>query len=95
MRVKIVEAMMAGVPVVATPLAAEGMRLEHGRTAMVADTPAGLGDAVATLLDDPAWARALANAGHAEARARWSMASVAADMLRLCDVATAAREAGA
>jgi glycosyltransferase involved in cell wall biosynthesis len=95
MRVKIVEAMLAGVPVVATPLAAEGMRLEHGRTAMIADTPAGLGDAVATLLDDPTWARELAKAGHAEARARWSMASVAADTLRLCEAAAAAREAGA
>ena len=93
MRVKIVEAMMAGVPVVATPLAAEGMRLEHGRHLLLADTPAALGDAVARLLDDPARARSLADAGQAEARARWSMATVAAETLRLCADAIAAREA--
>ncbi|HEY6196752.1 MAG TPA: glycosyltransferase family 4 protein [Candidatus Eisenbacteria bacterium] len=95
MRVKIVEGMMAGVPVVATPLAAEGMRLEHGRHLLLAETPEALGDAVATLLDEPERARALALAGQAEACARWSMSTVAADMLRRCESAIAAREARA
>lgn len=95
MRVKIVEGMMAGVPVVATPLAAEGMRLEHGRHLLLAETPGTLADAVSELLDDPVRAQALAAAGQAEARARWSMATVAAETLRHCEAAVAAREARA
>jgi len=95
MRVKIVEGLMAGVPVVATPLAVEGMQLAHGRHLMLADTPEALADHVASLLDDPARAAALAAAGQAEARARWTLAPVAATLLRLCEAAAQAREAHA
>ncbi len=91
-RVKIVEAMMAGVPVVATPLSAEGLGLEHGRNVMLAESPEALGDAVASLLDDPERACALAAAGRAEARARWAMAAVAAETVRLCQATVSARE---
>ena len=91
-RVKIVEALMAGVPVVATSLAAEGLRLEHGRELLVADTAEGLGDAVADLLEDPERARAIAAAGQATARARWSLGSVGAETVRLCEATMRERE---
>ena len=62
---------------------------------MLAETAPALGDAVASLLDDPARARALGDAGRRVAVVRWSMDGVGADMVRLCQAAMAAREARA
>ena len=53
MRVKVVDALVAGKALVATPLAVAGLPLEPGRHAVVVD-PAGLADAVAELLSDRA-----------------------------------------
>ncbi len=49
---KIGEAMSAGLPVVTTAVGAEGMGIEDGTHAFVADLPAAFADAVSRLLDD-------------------------------------------
>lgn len=51
-RLKILEAMAAGVPVVSTRLGAEGIDAEHGRDILLADTPAEMVDALSLLYRD-------------------------------------------
>jgi glycosyltransferase involved in cell wall biosynthesis len=63
-RLKIMEALDAGRPVVATTVGCEGMEDLVGRGVVVADTAAALADAIARLLDDPERAGALGQAGH-------------------------------
>ncbi len=83
-RVKIVEALAARVPVVSTTLGAEGLGLTPGVHDLEADTPAGLGDAVADLVTDPSRCRAMTDAGHAWAAARFSLQQVARRTQVLC-----------
>ncbi len=63
-RLKILEALDAGRPIVATSVGCEGMEDLVGRGVVVADTAAGLAEAIAGLLVDPAHASALGRAGH-------------------------------
>lgn len=60
LRIKILEAMAAGLPVVATSTAAEGIPVQSGVNAMLADDPRLMADAVHLLLDDPALCRQIA-----------------------------------
>ncbi|HEU4726100.1 MAG TPA: glycosyltransferase [Candidatus Eisenbacteria bacterium] len=77
-RVKIIEALAAGLPVVSTTVAAEGLGLESGTHYTGAETPGGLADAAAVLLRDAPRRDALAAEGRAAAEARWSLDAVAA-----------------
>jgi glycosyltransferase involved in cell wall biosynthesis len=52
MRLKIPEAMAAGVPVVSTSMGAEGLDCLHEEHLLMADTPSGLADAVVRVLTD-------------------------------------------
>jgi glycosyltransferase involved in cell wall biosynthesis len=60
---KVAESLARGLPVVCTPVAAEGMGLEPGSNVLVGDTPAALAAHVAGLLRDDARWRALSGAG--------------------------------
>jgi polysaccharide biosynthesis protein PslH len=60
LRNKIVHAMACGAPVVSTTVAAEGTGARHGEHALLADTAAGLAEAVASSLASPAAAQARA-----------------------------------
>jgi len=83
-RVKIVEGLAAGVPVVATPMAAEGLGLEPGRNYLAGDSAGDLGRAAAAILADPPRAAALAAAGRAFASEHFSLAAVARSTNDLC-----------
>jgi glycosyltransferase involved in cell wall biosynthesis len=63
-RLKIMEALDVGRPVVATSLGCEGMEDLVGRGVVVADTAAELADAISSLLVDATRASALGRAGH-------------------------------
>lgn len=76
-RVKIVEALAAGLPIVSTPLGAEGLGLEPGREFVEAESPEALADAIAALLADPARGEAVAAAGLQFARRQFSLEEVA------------------
>ena len=52
-RYKILEAMAAGTPVVATSIAVEGLGVEDGKHVILADTAALMSDKIARLLDSP------------------------------------------
>lgn len=61
-RIKILESMAYGRPVVSTSLGAEGLAVTDGQDILLADTPQAFTQAVARLLDDPAlWARLVTN----------------------------------
>ncbi len=77
-RVKIVEALAARLPVVSTPLGAEGLDLDAGTHYLHAETPGEMGDAAALLIQDGARRANLAEAGRALAEKRWSLQVVAA-----------------
>ena len=57
-RLKILEAMAAGVPVISTSLGAEGLTAENGKEILLADTPPAMAEALAGLDEaSPEWRR--------------------------------------
>lgn len=60
MRVKLLEAFAAGIPVVSTPLGAEGLAGKDGEICTLADDPADFAQKIVELFDDPEKARKLA-----------------------------------
>ncbi len=65
MRVKILDALALGLPIVSTTVGAEGIQLEHNKTALLADTPPAFAEACLQLLDLTGPGRDLAQAGRA------------------------------
>jgi glycosyltransferase involved in cell wall biosynthesis len=62
-RLKVLEAMAAGVPVISTRLGAEGLAVTPGKDILIADTPAEIIDTAAALHQDTAtWHELTANA---------------------------------
>ncbi|MCX8157194.1 MAG: glycosyltransferase family 4 protein [Verrucomicrobiae bacterium] len=76
-RIKIYEAMAAGLPVVSTRVGAEGLPLRDGETIWLADTAEDFARAVTTLLKEPAQRERLAAAGQEWVRrhASWAQAA--------------------
>ncbi len=60
MRVKLLEAFSAGIPVVSTPIGAEGLAHEDSTICELADTPEVFAEKILALFDDPARAARLA-----------------------------------
>jgi len=75
-RVKLLEAFAAGIPVVSTTLGAEGLAQQDGEFCALADDPAGFAERVLKLFDDPAAAGRMAARARAEVVAHWDMAAI-------------------
>jgi len=75
-RLKIVEAMAMGKPIVSTHLGAEGLEVDDGENILLADRPEEFADQVARVLGDPALAARLGESARrcAEARYTWRSA---------------------
>lgn len=75
MRVKILEALARGLPVVSTTIGAEGIAVESGTHLLIADEPADFAQAVIRILRDRTFADRLAETGrqHALMRYDWRM----------------------
>jgi glycosyltransferase involved in cell wall biosynthesis len=84
-RLKILEAMAVGTPVVATTKAVEGLDVQDGEHLLIADTPRRFADAVRRLLQDPAGARAMAERAGRLFRARYDANVVVPEFLRLVE----------
>jgi glycosyltransferase involved in cell wall biosynthesis len=75
-RLKILEAMAAGVPVVSTRLGAEGLEAQDGVDIRLADSEDALSAAAAQLAEDSAARAGLGQAGRALVRARYDWAAL-------------------
>jgi glycosyltransferase involved in cell wall biosynthesis len=79
MRIKILEAMAQGRPVVATTLGASGMDAKH---VIIADEPEPFADAVAELFRDPETAARIGGAGREHVTREYESDALAAGLLR-------------
>lgn len=94
MSVALLEAMAAGLPVVATDIPGNRDLVTGGRTGLLvpARDPARLADAIARLLTEPALGAALGAAARGRAASRFSVARMAERHLELFDRLLAARQ---
>jgi glycosyltransferase involved in cell wall biosynthesis len=81
-RLKILEAMAAGVPVVSTPLGAEGLEVADGQNIRIARGPSEMFSQLSELIANPRLRWRLAREGHALVRRRYDWSSAAAAHLR-------------
>ena len=75
-RVKLLEAFAAGIPVVSTTVGAEGLAAKDGEFCALADDPAEFAERVLALFEDPERAAAMAARARAEVEANWDMAAI-------------------
>lgn len=93
-RVKTIEAMGAGIPIVGTPLAFEGIAAEAGEHALVGESPAALAEALARVLAEPALGERLGAAARARALRDHGREALAERMAELCAQAVARHARG-
>ncbi len=72
-RVKLLEAFAAGIPVVSTTVGAEGLATRDGEFCALADDAAGFAERVLHLFDNPQDASAMAERARGEVEANWDM----------------------
>jgi glycosyltransferase involved in cell wall biosynthesis len=82
-RIKLLEALACGLPVVTTALAAEGIDLRHGQSALFAERPDAFAAAITRLLDDPALRAHLGAAGRAIVERDYDAEQIGARLVRL------------
>src|SRR5256714_13526301 len=75
-RVKLLEAFAAGIPVVSTRVGAEGLATKDGEFCALADDPAEFASRTLALLRDPETAAAMAERARGEVVANWDMAAI-------------------
>jgi len=94
-RVKLLEAFAAGIPVVSTTIGAEGLAEKDGEFCALADSPAGFAERVVKLFEDPAIAAAMAQRARAEVEAHWDMGAITGKLVDgYAELVREKREAG-
>jgi len=86
-RLKILEAMAAGVAVVSTTLGAEGLEVQHAANILIADTNVQLLDAISGVVDNEELRQQLSDAGRALVASRYDWETLGAklfEILRSC-----------
>ena len=81
-RLKIVESLALGTPVVSTQIGAQGLALEHGRHLLLAEAPADFAEQLAVILADNALRARLADAGRARVLERYTWNMLGAELSR-------------
>jgi glycosyltransferase involved in cell wall biosynthesis len=76
MRVKILDAWLWGVPIVSTPIGAEGIEVRDGENILIADGAPAFAAATLRLLTDEALNRRLRTAGRSWVEARYAWQTV-------------------
>ncbi|MCL2297367.1 MAG: glycosyltransferase, partial [Proteobacteria bacterium] len=84
---KVNQAMTYGVPVVVTPMAAEGMHLTDGRDALIADDACAFAEAIARVYRDETLWRQLSSAGRANVEAHFSRDVAAQELEKTLELA--------
>jgi glycosyltransferase involved in cell wall biosynthesis len=85
MRVKILETLARGLPIISTTIGCEGIEAIPGVHLLTADTPADFAGAARRVFEDDALAASLALAGRDLALARYDQGVVGAELRRLLD----------
>jgi len=80
-RLKIVEALALGTPVVSTTVGAQGLGLADGKHVWLADEPAAFTASVLAVLDDPAEARARGERGRAFVHEHYRWQALGSDLV--------------
>jgi glycosyltransferase involved in cell wall biosynthesis len=75
-RVKLLEAFAAGIPVVSTPVGAEGLATQDGEFCALAADAAGFAERVLAVLEGPQAAAEMAGRARAEVEAHWDMTTL-------------------
>jgi len=94
-RLKVLEGLSMGKPMVSTALGCEGIDVTDGEHLLVADQAAPFADAVLALMDDPARSRRLAERGRALMLAQYRWVTAGAALEAFYDRLMAARGAAA
>jgi glycosyltransferase involved in cell wall biosynthesis len=84
-RLKIAEAMAAGLPVVATPIGAQGLAVEDEHHLLLAAEPTAFIAAIQRLLDDPSLGQRLAEAGRKLVESQYSWQTLGQRFTALCE----------
>jgi len=84
-RLKALEGMAVGRPVVGTTVGLGGLGLENDRHAAFADEPAAFASAVCRAISDDQWARSLAREGRTLVEERYSWSAIASDFVDRLD----------
>lgn len=79
-RLKILESMALGVPVVSTTKGAEGLKVHPGEDILIADTPQEMADAILSLMRDEALRARLVKAGRALVEREYDWGVIAAQL---------------
>lgn len=80
-RVKLLEAFAAGIPVVSTRVGAEGLATQDGEYCSLADDPVMFAERVLELLEEPETAAEMAIRARAEVVANWDMATITGKLI--------------
>ena len=91
---KVVDALSAGTPVVATSVSNHGVGATAGEHLLVADTPADFAEAILYLLEHPAERDRLARAGQRFVRARYDLERALMRWEEACGIADPGNEPG-
>ena len=83
-RLKVFEALAMRRPMVSTTVGVEGLRVEHGRHLLLADSPEEFARAIITLLEDPDQKHALATNGYELVTENFSWNTVSARLCEIC-----------
>lgn len=81
-RLKIVESLAIGTPVVSTTIGAQGLELEHGEEIFLADDAESFASGIVRLLEDPALRERLERKGIAAAKERFGWPAIGARLSR-------------
>jgi glycosyltransferase involved in cell wall biosynthesis len=82
-RLKVLEALAAGIPVVATSFAVSGINVRHGLEALIAETPEDLAALAVRVITDDDLARALSRAGRSLVEKHYGWPTVARPLVDL------------
>jgi glycosyltransferase involved in cell wall biosynthesis len=82
-RLKILEAMALGTPVISTSKGAEGINAQHGRDILIADTPEAMADAIHNLLNDADLRARLSAAGRTLVEQEYDWSKIAGRLLNM------------
>jgi len=84
-RLKIVESLAIGTPVVSTSIGAQGLELKHGDNILLADDPDSFANEISQALSDPALLRSIEENGITTATARFGWPAIGARLAQRYD----------